>query len=226
MALDLPGIPTLGSLWNWSKDSIEIWCRAMSNLTDVISKYDLAKYDTFVASMQFSFFPVFVGWLLFIPYEFVMKAGKYGSAIDVIIDFVLMYLLVFGIACAQKLSSVIVRGHGSLRASLTLALFGTAYIPILTVLDYSALLNKEQAIYLADTGKLPPSYHPIHEVIGYVIFGIFTIFLILRFVPAPAYVHRVGKVRASIICVLTLMFTELLYVLVFDPMEAMLMSLT
>jgi hypothetical protein len=45
MGLELPSIQTLGSLWNWAKDNIEVWCRAMGSLKDVVSGSDPNQYS-------------------------------------------------------------------------------------------------------------------------------------------------------------------------------------
>jgi hypothetical protein len=48
--------------------------------------------------------------------------------------------------------------------------------------------------------------------------------LIFNFVTATAYVHRVGRFRAAIICILTLLLAELIVYAIFAPIESALLS--
>jgi hypothetical protein len=177
MALEIPSIPTLESVWNWSKSNIELWCRAVGSLKGVIADVDLKECDSLITATQFSFFPVFLGILVAFPFNVIMTSGKYGI-VDILTDCVLAYLLIFSVGFSQKIASVIVRGHGSLRASLTLALFGTAYIPIGNALGYLLILDKGELKHIFN----PQQYHqyrmdhPVNAAVvslAFLAFGVF-----------------------------------------------------
>jgi hypothetical protein len=236
MAFELPSIQTLESLWNWAKNSIEIWCRAMGSLSDVVFRSDPDQYNTLVEAVQFSLFPVALSILIEIPYNVMWSAGKYGAT-GVITDFVSDYMFIVFAACSQKISSIVVRGHGSLRASFTLALFGIAYLPVMSILGYViipgkdeislfiSLINLEISRNFLELGYNILNRYGLHILAFALTTALFAIFLIIRFVPATAYIHKVGRVRALIICMLTLLFCSVSVVFVLGPLSNRLLTL-
>jgi hypothetical protein len=197
----------------------------VGSLKGVIADVDSKEYDSLITATQFSFFPVFLGILVAFPFNVIMTSGKYGI-VDILTDCVLAYLLIFSVGFSQKIASVIVRGHGSLRASLTLALFGTAYIPIGNALGYLLILDKGELKRIFN----PQQYHqyrmdhPVNAAVVGLTFLAFGVFLIFNFVTATAYVHRVGRFRAAIICILTLLLADLIVYAIFAPIESALLS--
>ena len=128
-----------------------------------------------------------------------------------------MYLFIFFIGFSQRIASIIVRGHGSLRTSLILALFGTAYMPIGNALCSMVVLTKSEMKQLSNALLNPLDGqsvnffmdHPLKAGLSALITIVFAVFLIFHFVGATAYVHHVGKLQSIVICLLTLLFTAI-----------------
>lgn len=135
MALELPTIPTITSAWNWSRDNIRLWLRVVGDLKQVLADYDLDQNDTLVTALQFSLFCIVVAFAMGIPYNSIIESGKYSISWSVfIINSFEIYLWFLIFELTQKLSSTIMRGHGSIRASFVLTIFGSGYIIIAKIL--------------------------------------------------------------------------------------------
>jgi hypothetical protein len=237
MALELPSIQALASLWAWAKDNIALWCQAVGSLKEVVSRFDPAENAALLEAIQFSFFSIFLSVLIALPYNFVWAGRKYGAA-DAIIDCILNFVLIVIIAVSQKIASIIVRGHGSLRASFMLALFGIAYLPIMSMLGYvvipgkaeidlfTSLATSEMSGDFWELASKIESRYWLHAVWYTIVFGAFAIFLIIRFVPATAYIHKVGKFRAFIICCIVVLSYIVAVFLVAGPISGRMFNLT
>jgi hypothetical protein len=123
-------------------------------------------------------------------------------------------------AVAQRLSAFFVRGKGNFLACTIASLYATAFGPLVELAEDAALthratyikLNKNEALGTADVGYL---------VLDSIILLIVVILLISKFVPMTKVVHKVGRLRAVTICLLTLFFLNILMTIVIKPFDDM-----
>jgi len=140
MALQFPSVEALGTVWQWSKKNLDTWFRTIGSLKNTVVEHDLGTDETLVFSIQFSFFCVFLSELATLPIFVVSEPKKLGFSL-ILADIVGYYLFFTLMAVCQKVSSLIVFGHGSLRSSVIVTLFASAYLPLAHIPDYLVLIN-------------------------------------------------------------------------------------
>lgn len=225
MSLEPPAISTLASAWSWSKDNIETWCHVMGDLRGVLVKHGPDKHTSLIIAIQFSFFPMFVATLIMIPNKYIQHGGEYGVT-NIVVETILAYLFFIVMAIGQRFAAIVVGGKGSFRAAVTLTLFGIAYLPLGCILSYIAVYDNKTARQIYElSGNDYASLHQTRLWLANLVVLAFGVFLIGRFNAATAYVYGVGKVRACVICVLTLAIAVAAMVAFFYPLYDQLLAL-
>ena len=205
MALESDYLQLVGTFWEWIKQDINTWARALGDLRVVISEYDLESDDTFKFVLRFSAFSIIIAMLVDFP-TFIVFHAHTMSISFMIVDFILYYILIFLSAISAKVMAFITLAAASMRRCTILALFSSVYFPIENLLDYIIFSNKKLLVlYLGDFGKVVDLAHEasFDIVMDFVMLGIGSVavlvFMAIRLIAATRYVFHVGTVRAFVI---------------------------
>jgi len=223
MALEFPSVQTLGTVWEWAKQNLDTWFRTLGNLKNTVAERDLGSDQTLLFSVQFSLFCVFMSELMTIPIFVISKSEKITFYM-ILSDIVEYYIFFIIMAMCQKISSLIFFGHGTLRSSVIVTLFASAYLPLLHLSDYILLTDKTSVSeFYGDPSKW--MINQPNRALAYWAFAIIAlIFLLIRFIPATRFVHRVGWLRATLICILTVVLSIQAYEFFMHPLDKLLLS--
>jgi hypothetical protein len=139
-------------------------------------------------------------------------------------DVVGIYMVFVIMALCQKISAIIFFGHGSLRSSVIVTMFASAYLPLVHISDYVVVTDKTSlSMALDDPSKFLENY-PSRAIVIAILALIALIFLLVRFIPATRFVHRVGWLRATLICTLTILLSFQAYTFFILPLDKLLLS--
>jgi hypothetical protein len=223
MAVESNYLQLVGTFWEWIKQDISTWARALGNLKVVISEYDIESDDTLKFVLRFAAFSIVIAILVDYP-AFIVFHEHTMSISFVIVEFILYYIFIFLSAISARIMAFITFSSTSIRRCSILALFASVYLPIQNLLDYIIFSNKKLiAVYSGDIGNILELSREIP--LDIVMLGIgsvaISVFVAIRLISATRYVFHVGTVRALVIVAGTAIIQTVFQVLPMRPfMEA------
>lgn len=201
MALELPPVETIRTLWDWTRQNLDLWARTFGSLRGTPEGRDLDGAETLIAALQFSFFAIFLALLVELPIAALIWPG-WMAPTRLLALAAEHYIQIVVVALCQRAVAFALRGGGSLRACLVATLFGTAYWPLVNLSDYAVLADPGSGTALIgcdfsrDTAPRLLRMPRIVTLLA-VDLGLLA-FLLTRFIPAIRLVHGVGAVRGAL----------------------------
>jgi hypothetical protein len=223
MAFSLPSLETIATVWNWSKANLDTWIRSVRSLNDVLSEVDLESRETLMSSLEFSAFSILAAMIVDVPVWITFSPSRL-TVPSAVADFLLYYVNIPLAAAAQRWSSALVRGRASMHACFVATLFATAYWPLYSLLDLiaetderlSGAVYKNSLMYFSDVISWPMSSQ-LHLVFYIVASMAMCSFFFVKLIAAARTVHKVGTMRAAIICSVTFFIWALLSFVFSEP---------
>ena len=225
MEIPVPSIETIKVGWDWILKNLQVWFQVLREPSEVLEKRDLDSTDTLIAAIQFAVFPVALASIVQLPLYLMTKDTAFGFVGYFVVCAVAYPTVVFICAASQRTGAVIFRGKGSLTACTISTLYATAFWPLVELVNYSELMNHRETYKKLYAGA--PDSLTSGDVtalwIDVSVLAIITIYLISKFVPMTRVVHKVGRFRALMICLLTMIVATVLTNSVIQPIQKMLL---
>jgi hypothetical protein len=222
MAVESGYLQVVGTLWEWAKQDIGVWARALGNLKLLLSEQDLDSDAALVFALRFSAFSVFIAILVDLPPRIFFFSSPV-NLMNTLGLFIVYYIDAVIAAVSSKLVATVMRSKISLRTCFMMSLFATVYWPVVNIGNYSFLGDKQ--LY-----KLSLSLKSAHvdyafiadraaQLVTMTIFSAFIItFILAGLIPATKYLFKVGNVRATTIVVGTYVLGSLAQVTLLSPL--------
>ncbi len=200
-------IDAVTKLWDWTKGNLDIWVTAVGSLRSVLEKYDLDGPEALQDALRFSFFPVFLAFLVHVPilafaYDDFLKPFKIVG--DLVIYYVYLAIWSAVLWCVVR----IFLRRTSMRRCSILMLFGASYFPILEMLDYLTETDKDYRKHLYSWSAIGDrqfarDFAPQLVLLG-VLAALAYLFVLIRLIPAIKLICKVGWARATAISLIHL----------------------
>lgn len=189
----LPSLKQLGS-------QCSLWVAMLGNPLSVVSQGDLDSEAAVSRATGFFLFIYAVVLLLRVPFFDIflgvdMRAPLNFLALLVLnaVSIAVFVLILYG--CAK-----ILLGHGSLRSAAITGIYLTAFWPFFMLTAYLSGMNLQIRASLSSRVSGWWFMEPVTGLTSVAMLLFLFFYLIIKSVPAVKYVHRVGNIRAIIIC--------------------------
>jgi hypothetical protein len=100
----------IASFWEWVKQDINTWFRALGNLKEVLAEHDLQSEDTIRFSLRFSAMSIIIAMLVDLPAK-AFFAPQSLTVLYAASSFILYYVMIFVYAISLKIASFILISH-------------------------------------------------------------------------------------------------------------------
>ncbi len=194
-------------IWDISKENFDLWVEALVRPRNLLARWDRDSSELVRRAAEFSIFPIILSLLVDIPYFTAYMPSTYGATSIAAFYIVLTYVQVAIWSIILLIVGKFLLGKASLRDCIAASLVFTAYWPINEVLSYLFKTDKILLCARLSGTVLGDQYtETITHSYGYYVWSLmsmfFGIYFLLVVTPAIKYIHRVGAVRAAVICLL------------------------
>jgi hypothetical protein len=202
MAAESGFIQLAGAFWEWLKQDVNLWARAVGDLKSILAEQDLDTDDALKFALRFSALSILIALLasypaviFFLPHDI--------PPIQIAAIFLMYYVIAFLCALGSKIMAIVVRSKTSMRRCFILALMATAYWPLCNLLDYITY-SDEKVYRILMLGELGNKSVVSADIAKMVVLGLLVglaiyLYVFTKLISASRYIFGVGRFRAAII---------------------------
>jgi hypothetical protein len=218
MEIPVPSLATIEAGWKWALENVQRWFHVLQSPSSVLKDIDLDSLESILAALQFSIFPISLSIIIELPIYLLAKDTTFGLVGYVIAKFVAYFAIVFIFAVCQRVSAKMLFGKGTMNACVVATLYATAFWPLVVLAEYTQISNAslltkmKENVFSGLDGQFVASLSRTEyvELAGFdLMTGVLGVYLLYKFVPVAALTHRVGRLRASMICLSTMIIGQL-----------------
>jgi hypothetical protein len=222
MEIPVPSIATIEACWLWAKRNLELLFKVLGDPKAVIVPIDFNAASSTIQALQFAVFPIIVSIAIELPIYLMTKDTTLGFGGYVVAKLIAYSAFVLVYAFAQRISATILWGRRNLRVCLIVTLYATAFWPIMVLTNYF-VIPVNDIVSVSAMSHLDPTKLTERQLI-FLAFNFFigillAIFFVVRFTAMTAVAHGVGRIRAFLIVLLTIVIGTPVTLLFIEPLS-------
>ena len=188
----------VSSFWEWVKQDINNWLRALTNPVGFLASLDLDKDESFNTTIRVSAFSILLALLCDIPGELAYMPSRLtvGQQIGSV---VFMYIGIFLTALSLKFFVALFRGRGTFRECLLISLTMGVYAILSELVSLPSTSNPLVVETLARTGDIAPVIADPKIFMWVLLSALLFLFLWYQLTRLSRHLFHVGWIRASLI---------------------------